>query len=198
MRLGLVVTLCLAAACQEPGCCIDPSPGPLLVVAPDRLLDSATVGSSTPQVMALDITNAGDGQLRWQVIAKHASPWLTLQPDTGTAGLASPHVLANPSGLAVGVYRDTIAVSGNTAAVWVVPVEFRVYAVAVGSRSQAPPARDYFGPGRSPISAEAARMPATTMAGAASPPAMLAFRSCAAVRDGMIVAAARSPGAFAP
>ena len=96
--------------------------------APDVLLDSATVGTSTPRHSPVQITNAGGGILRWAASVKHASPWLSLQPDTGTAGLSPTlQVVADPSGLAAGIYVDTVIVqdrggSGSQE----VPVEFRI------------------------------------------------------------------------
>ena len=125
-HLPLVAGLCLAGACDQPVCC---SHGPLLRVSPDRLSDSATVSSTTPRVMTLEVINDGGGELRWRAVIKHASPWLSMAPDTGTAGVTpAPQLQANPTGLVVGSYRDTVIVedrlgSGSLA----VPVELRIY-----------------------------------------------------------------------
>ena len=105
--------------------------GPLLFVEPalpDSLADSAPVGSSVPRVDTILIENKGDGDLRWTARALHASPWLSLQPDTGTAGQSAPlQVRADPMGLALGVYRDTVVVSASSGSgVVEVPVVFRI------------------------------------------------------------------------
>ncbi|HEY6110759.1 MAG TPA: hypothetical protein VIV56_17785 [Gemmatimonadales bacterium] len=59
---------------------------------------------------------------------KHASPWLSLQPDTGTAGeTPALQVVADPSGLSVGVYTDTVVVEDRSGTGSLeVPVEFRI------------------------------------------------------------------------
>ncbi|HSD33359.1 MAG TPA: hypothetical protein VLB49_15680 [Gemmatimonadales bacterium] len=79
--------------------------------------------------MTIEIINEGGGELRWRAIIKHSSPWLSMAPDTGTAGVTpAPQLRANPTGLVLGSYRDTVIVldragTGNRA----VPVEFRIY-----------------------------------------------------------------------
>ena len=125
--LPLLSALCLAGACTDSlcGCTL----GPMLHITPDSLLDSATVGSTTPRVMTIEVMNEGGGELRWRAIIKHASPWLSMAPDTGTAGVTpAPQLHANPTGLAVGSYRDTVVVediSGSGSLQ--VPVEFRIH-----------------------------------------------------------------------
>jgi BACON domain-containing protein len=125
-RLPLVAGLCLASACDQPLCC---SHGSLLKVSPDRLSDSAAVGSTTPRVMTIEVVNDGGGELRWRATIKHASPWLSMAPDTGTAGQTpAPQLQENPTGLAVGSYRDTVIVEDRSGAgSLAVPVEFRIY-----------------------------------------------------------------------
>lgn len=76
----------------------------------------------------IQIMNAGDGELRWTARVKHASPWLSLQPDTGTAGHSPPlRLRADPTGLALGVYRDTVVVAGSRGGLQQVPVVFRIH-----------------------------------------------------------------------
>ncbi len=105
--------------------------GPLLFVdpaAPDSLADSAPVGSTAPRVDTINIENKGDGDLRWTARALHTSPWLSLQPDTGTAGQTAPlQVRSDPTGLALGVYRNTIIVAATSGGVQAVPVVFRIH-----------------------------------------------------------------------
>lgn len=102
--------------------------GALLGVG-DSLVDSATVGSTVPRVDTIRIMNYGGGLVSWAAQVKHVSPWLTLQPDTGTVGLSAPlQVHADPTGLALGVYRDTIIVATpSTGAALPVPVVFRIH-----------------------------------------------------------------------
>lgn len=101
----------------------------MLRVSPQSLLDSASVGSSTLKIMTLEIVNEGGGELRWRAMIKHASPWLSMSPDTGTAGLTpAPHLQANPTGLVVGSYRDTVIVEDRAGSGSLqVSVELRIY-----------------------------------------------------------------------
>lgn len=126
--LPFLSALCLAGACTDSLCGCTPRVG-LLRVTPDRLLDSAAVGSTTPRVMTLEVINDGGGALRWRATIKHASPWLSMAPDTGTAGLTpAPQLQANPTGLVVGSYRDTVIVEDRAGTgSLMVPVEFRIY-----------------------------------------------------------------------
>jgi BACON domain-containing protein len=79
--------------------------------------------------MTIEIINDGAGKLRWVAMIRHASPWLSVAPDTGTAGQTpAPQLHANPTGLAVGSYRDTVIVEDRSGAgTLAVPVEFRIY-----------------------------------------------------------------------
>jgi BACON domain-containing protein len=127
--LPFLSALCLAAACTDSLCGCTPPFGALLRVTPDRLLDSAVVGSTTPRVMTLEVMNDGGGELRWRATIKHASPWLSMAPDTGTAGQTpAPQLQANPTGLVVGSYRDTVIVENRAGTgSLAVPVELRIY-----------------------------------------------------------------------
>jgi hypothetical protein len=83
----------------------------ILQVRPSSLVDSAAVGSTAPRADTIRIMNEGRGQLQWAALVRHAAPGLTLQPDTGTAGVSAPlQVRMDPSGLATGVYLDTVLV----------------------------------------------------------------------------------------
>lgn len=127
----LVTTLCLVAGCTGLTDCVDCGwhHSSVLSVSPDRLLDSAAVGSSTSKLMAIEIMNQGGGELRWRATIKHGSPWLTMAPDTGTAGLTpAPQLQANPTGLVAGSYRDTVVVADRAGTgTLAVPVEFRIF-----------------------------------------------------------------------
>lgn len=127
-RLAIAALCVVAATCRTS----EMGRGPLLFVAPtapDSLADSAVVGSTTPRVDTIIIENKGDGDLRWSAHVVHASPWLSLQPDTGTAGQTPPlQVRADPTGLAVGVYRDTVIVTAASGTgSQEVPLVFRIH-----------------------------------------------------------------------
>ena len=80
-------------------------------------------------LMTIEVMNEGGGALRWRAMIKHASPWLSLAPDTGTAGVTpAPQLQANPTGLVVGSYRDTVIVEDRAGSGSLqVPVELRIY-----------------------------------------------------------------------
>lgn len=65
----------------------------------------------------------------WRATIKHSSPWLSMAPDTGTAGATpAPQLQANPTGLVVGSYRDTVIVEDRAGTgTLTVPVVFRIY-----------------------------------------------------------------------
>ena len=127
--LPFLSALGLAGACTDSLCGCTPAVGTILRVTPDRLLDSAAVGSTTPRVMTLEVINDGGGELRWRAFLKHAGPWLSMAPDTGIAGqMPVPQLHANPTGLVVGSYRDTVVVTDRAGTGSLeVPVEFRIY-----------------------------------------------------------------------
>jgi hypothetical protein len=89
-------------------------------------VESAALGSTTPLVDTLSVKNVGGGSLSWTARTVHASPWLTLQPDSGVT--ASPlGVRGDPTGLAPGEYRDTLVVYGSTGQSIGVVVVFRIH-----------------------------------------------------------------------
>ena len=132
LRFLALAALCIVAASCQLKDLIQPvlrtHDGALLAVG-DSLVDSAAVGSTAPRVDTINIQNMGDGDLRWSAWVKHASPWLTLQPDTGTAGQSPPlQVGADPTGLAIGVYRDTVIVAAASGTgTQEVPIVFRIH-----------------------------------------------------------------------
>lgn len=121
--LFLVITTCRSdGVLCGPGC---GAPG-FLSVVPDSVVESAAVGSTTPLVDTLSVKNMGGGTLSWTARTLHASPWLTLQPDSGVAGSALG-VRDDPTGLALGEYRDTVIVSGSTGGIIGVGVVLRIH-----------------------------------------------------------------------
>lgn len=89
------------------------------------VVDSATVGSTAIRVDSITIRNAGGGELTWHAHAVHTTSWLTLQPDSGMAGDLL-RVRADPTGLALGVYRDSVVIEASSGGAVLVPVEFRI------------------------------------------------------------------------
>src|SRR5512143_2297122 len=116
---GAVLCLVGAAACSQESI----SPG-VLALSPDKLIDSAVVSDTAHRALTIHTENLGAGLLHWVASVKHASPWLTIQPDSGTAGIDSAVVWADPAGLAAGFYRDTVVVSANAGGTAQVPIAF--------------------------------------------------------------------------
>src|SRR5574342_681099 len=105
----------------------------------EALRDSSAFGSTALKVDTVGVSNDGSGELQWRAKVKNNSPWLTLDPDTGTAGTTPTlHVKFNPSPLDIGVYADTViveAVSGTGSLQ--VPLRYNIYSckdslIAVG------------------------------------------------------------------
>src|SRR5512144_3076212 len=85
----LVVVLAVSAATCRIGDIVRPPKGPIIQVVPsgtDSLKDSSAFGSTAPRRGPIEISNEGDGELKWRAFLKHSSSWATLDPDTGTVG----------------------------------------------------------------------------------------------------------------
>ena len=103
--------------------CVNPS-------APDTLRDSAAGGSASARTDAIAISNCGAGDLRWTAFVNLGSPWLSIVPDSGTAGLgdAPPEIVFNPFALDTGVYHETVIVNSTTGSgAAEIPVSFYVH-----------------------------------------------------------------------
>jgi hypothetical protein len=88
--------------------------GPVLTVTPDAFRDSAIAGSTTPIAKSLTIDNTAIGTINWSVTKR--STWLSLGSTTGSAPPSTVVTLTlNPTGLAAGVYVDTVIVDGGAA-----------------------------------------------------------------------------------
>ena len=126
-RLALFSALCLGAACGGTGVLCNGCQGnmSILDVSPTVFEDSApTTGG--PRFLTIHVRNDGRGDLLWHAVVMHSSAWLSLQPDTGKGG-DSTVAQANPAGLAVGDYRDTVVVvDWLTSVARYVPVDFQV------------------------------------------------------------------------
>jgi hypothetical protein len=81
---------------------------PTLSVSPLAISMSATVGGSNPNPASFTVSNTGFGTLTFT--ATSDSPWLSVNPGTGTAPQAV-QASANITGLAVGTYTGHITVS---------------------------------------------------------------------------------------
>jgi len=116
--LGFVMTGCRFD--NSPG----PPPGPLIPVG--AVLHSVELGSALVPVDTLVIRNAGGSPTAWVARAMGSSAWLSLR-DTSGVTPDTLYVETHPSGLFVGVYRDTVIVSAVTIASSIaVPVELRI------------------------------------------------------------------------
>lgn len=125
--LLIFAALGLAAACGKergalcgPGCL---GPTAMLSVSPGEVIDSAPAASTAPRVTAVKVLNLGTGETAWRAHTLRNSPWLSVQPDSGTAG-QSFNVSADPLGLAAGAYLDTVIVAAAQGDVIGVPVTF--------------------------------------------------------------------------
>ena len=98
-------------------------------VAPDTLRDSAPVGSAARRSNLISIDNCGGGELKWDADIKSASPWVVLQPDSGTVGLGPPvQVIFNPTGLDTGMHKEVAVVnSPAVSAAQELPLSFKVF-----------------------------------------------------------------------
>jgi uncharacterized protein YjdB len=83
--------------------------GPVLTVTPDAIRDSTLAGSSTSIMRSLRIDNTGGGTFTWT--ATNKKPWLTV-PASGSENTTVSLAL-NPTGLAAGVYEDTVVVTAT-------------------------------------------------------------------------------------
>src|SRR5437899_1605471 len=106
---------------------LKPPAGGILQVTPTLLEDSAAVGSLAARVMSLQISNGASGALGWTAASSRASPWLRLASPSGDAPGALV-ISADPTGLRVGIYRDTVVVAAMTGGGEArIPVQFTVH-----------------------------------------------------------------------
>ena len=90
---------------------IPPNP-PLIAISKTQFYFGYTIGSVPPLSQSFTITNSGGGTLNWT--ASCDSQWLSVNPMSGTGG-AVIDISVDPSGLSVGIYTGTIAVSDPNA-----------------------------------------------------------------------------------
>lgn len=103
----------------------NPQNPPIIRVSPDSMYFEGIAGGSMPPVQIMNITNIGQGSLKWTA-TKH-STWLNVSPSFGTAP-SNVQVFANTSSLGAGYYYDTIVVSDTNATndPVIVPIKLRV------------------------------------------------------------------------
>ncbi|MGH7567794.1 MAG: Ig-like domain-containing protein [Gemmatimonadales bacterium] len=123
--------LVLAGATSLTTCRLDklisPPSGGILTVSPTRLVDTAAVGSAASRSLSLEISNAVPGRLSWTAARLLSSSWLALDAASGTAP-STLRLTADPAGLAVGTYRDTVVVTtnGTSEGEARIPIEFTI------------------------------------------------------------------------
>jgi hypothetical protein len=103
-----------------------PPPNDEILQAGASVVDSVQVGNTALVVDSLAVSSAGGGSLAWVAAVAHGSQWLSLLDQAGVTP-ARLHLRLDPAGLGVGMYRDTLIVSGvSQPGIVRVPVELRV------------------------------------------------------------------------
>ena len=109
---------------------------PVLAADITLVTDSAVRGSTTPVVTTRNVQNVGSIDLGVKARRAQSSAWLTVTPDTLTLmpnETKSLRLSADPTGLADGLYRDTVVLQSVGAAGTPkrIPVAFVVYCPVV-------------------------------------------------------------------
>lgn len=92
------------SANQEPG----------LIVTPDCATYMAQIGSSTPVVAYLNLSNSGPGSFDWQASITPATG-ITMLPTAGTViSENTVQVRINPAGLSAGMHEFVVTIEGST------------------------------------------------------------------------------------
>src|SRR5690242_2475047 len=123
-----ILLVFLLATCHVDQLTNTPPPIATLAVVPRALRDSAAVGSTATPAESIAVVNAGQGTLSWHAELRLGGEWLTVSASDGVAP-ATLHLSFNPAGLATGLYRDTLVVTGANAdsSPARVPIEFAVH-----------------------------------------------------------------------
>jgi len=106
-------------------------------VTPSRVVDSAPAGSSATRAAALILSTArGNAPPPWTAHRAADAPWLTIAAAPGSAP-DTIRLALDPTGLAPGIYRDTIVIvpQDPSIAQLHVPVELRIVPLRAASRS---------------------------------------------------------------
>ena len=127
-----VTAMLVVATCRLDRLLVIPQ-GALLCVtpsAPDTLRDSAAGGSRAQRMNAVTISNCGAGELHWTALIRQGSSWVSIQPDSGVAGLTGspPQIIFDPADLDTGVYRETVVINSTAGSGAIeIPVSFYVH-----------------------------------------------------------------------
>lgn len=89
-----------------------PTQPPAIRVRPDKLDFRADLGSANPPPQQLEITNGGNGTLKWAASADQ--PWLVVNPTTGTAP-STITVSPRLEGLSVGTFKARLTIAAEAA-----------------------------------------------------------------------------------
>lgn len=123
--------LALVGACRLDRL-VESQAGRTLSVAPQRVTDSAAVGSAARRGATLQIAAVQGGPPGWTAHRTGTASWLSLT-DTQGAAPGTLRLALDPAGLAPDTYRDTVVVSPSEGdgRPERVPVEFRIHPCSV-------------------------------------------------------------------
>jgi len=130
-RRLLAVVMLVAAALSLSTCRLDellsPPPAGLLSISKEAITESSAVGSTLPRTTSLNLANPGERQQSWIVTRAQLSEWLEIEPTSGTAP-STVSLTLDPTGLSLGIHRDTLVFSGGSGALDPIrlPVEFSI------------------------------------------------------------------------
>lgn len=126
--LGSVALASVSVACHLDMLLKGHSQRPLLALSPAAIRDSARAGSSEMREASVEITNDGEGSLRWTA-SDHAS-WIQLDPTEGDVP-GTLTIRLDPANLDPGVYEADVTVTATASGVadtevTTIPVTFLV------------------------------------------------------------------------
>jgi hypothetical protein len=130
-RRLLAAALLAATALSQSTCRLDellsPPPAGLLSISKDTIIESSAVGSTLPRTTSVNLANPGERQQSWIVTRARLSDWLEVEPVSGTAP-STVTLTLDPSGLSLGVHRDTLVFSSGSGALDPIrlPVEYSI------------------------------------------------------------------------
>ena len=131
----------LLATCRDQ--VVNPPAPVSLTVTPISLQDSAATGSASRPAQSVTVASPGEAGVSWAAQRALRAAWLSLDHANGTT--PTPVTLTfDPTGLAPGVYRDTVVFAPRVAAgaATRVPIEFHVYPCIVTPISLDAPVAD--------------------------------------------------------
>jgi uncharacterized protein (TIGR03437 family) len=91
-------------------------PQPILSVSDSWIVISMPANSTAPMAALIYVSNLGTGAMPWTATVTSGAAWLSVDPTSGTAAFTSSlRVLADPTGLAAGLYNGEITVTATNA-----------------------------------------------------------------------------------